>query len=255
MLFPRRPSPLADSDGWPHLAPLPDRSRVLGPWSRAVGFIRDALVVLVIAVLVSYAVKTFLVRSFFIPSASMSSTLEIDDRILVNELHPHPFGLERGDIVVFSDPGGWLSSIPAGHENVIDWALSFVGLTAPDSDQHLVKRVIGLPGDHLLCCNPLGQLEINGVPIEEPYLRDPTAGASETEFDVTVPDGALWVMGDNRKNSADSRSHVDQPGGGFVPLANVVGRAFLISWPPAEIAVIERPFSVFDGVPDHEGTP
>ena len=111
--------------------------------------------------------------------------------------------------------------------------LSFVGLTAPDSNDHLIKRVIGLPGDVVTCCDEYGRLSINGVPIDEPYvlLPDGVTKVSRDDFTVTVPEDSLWVMGDNRYESADSRYNRDKPGNGFVPYDNVVGRAFLISWP------------------------
>ena len=116
---------------------------------------------------------------------------------------------------------------------VFDTILSFVGLTAPDSNDHLIKRVIGLPGDTVVCCNDFGQLTVNGVPLEEPYidLPDGVTKATRDDFEVTVPEGGLWVMGDNRYNSADSTFHRDDPGGGFVPIDDVVGRALIITWP------------------------
>ena len=162
----------------------------------------------------------------------------VNDRIIVNELEPNLMPIQHGDIVVFKDPGGWLDGQPtAAPENPVagffDWLLSVVGLTAPDSNDHLIKRVIGLPGDHVTCCNDFGQMTINGVPIDEPYLKLPAGvtKVSADDFDVTVPAGSLWVMGDNRYNSRDSRYNRDKPGNGFVPMSNVVGRAILITWP------------------------
>ncbi|WP_345750453.1 signal peptidase I [Microbacterium rhizophilus] len=223
-------------------------------------FLRDVLVIVVIAVLVSFLVKTFVVRSFFIPSASMEDTLIIDDRILVDELTPHWAGYSRGDVVVFRDPGGWLPPAPevehTPFEAGVDWVLSLVGLSASDSDDHLVKRIIGLPGDHVVCCNALGQMSINGVPVDElDYLKLPTGDrqASNDAFDVTVPEGALWVMGDNRDKSQDSRYNTDQPGEGFVPQGNVVGRVFLRTWPFDRFGGIDARHEVFAGVPDPEG--
>ncbi|THG31733.1 signal peptidase I [Naasia lichenicola] len=205
---------------------------------RGIGlFLRDVLIILVVAVLVSFLIKTFLVRSFYIPSGSMEDTLQIDDRIIVNQLTPELMPLNRGDVVVFRDPGGWLlAQEPVQQPPVtaaIDWVLSFVGLSAPDSNDHLIKRLIGLPGDHVTCCNALGQMSVNGVPLDEPYIKLPegVTRVSEIDFDVTVPADSLWVMGDNRYNSRDSRYNQDQPTKGFVPISNVVGRALLISWP------------------------
>src|SRR6478752_1109472 len=175
-------------------------------------FLRDVVIIVLVAILVSFLVKTFVVRSFYIPSGSMEDTLLVNDRILVDEITPHFGGYDRGDIVVFEDPGGWLppTTEPARPPVVegLDWLLSIVGLSAPDSDDHLVKRIIGLPGDHVVCCNPLGQITVNDVPIDETlYLKLPTAGdpASGDSFDVTVPPGNLWVLGDNRYRSKDSR--------------------------------------------------
>lgn len=206
--------------------PLADESR-RGGW---VHLVRDVALIVLVALLVSVLVKAFLVRSFYIPSGSMESTLHINDRILVNELSPRFFSVNRGDVVVFTDPGGWLTTRPTAPDPV-EWMLSLVGLTAPDSEHHLIKRVIGLPGDHVACCTSTGQLTINNAPITEPYLKDPTAPASSVLFDVVVPQGSLWVMGDNRANSLDSRFHTTDPGRGFVPIPNVVGTAFLLTWP------------------------
>lgn len=200
-------------------------------------FLRDIVVIFLVAVLVSFLVKTFVVRSFYIPSGSMENTLQINDRIIVNEMQPKLFGLQRGDVVVFKDPGGWLPAPAPSTANPVQKAvgavLDFVGLGASDSDQHLVKRVIGLPGDRITCCNALGQMSVNGVPLKEPYVLLPAGvqAVSAKAFSVTVPAGTIWVMGDNRYSSADSRYHMDDPGKGFVPLDDVVGRAFVVSWP------------------------
>jgi signal peptidase I len=201
-------------------------------------FVRDILLIFLAALLISFLIKTFLVRSFYIPSASMENTLQINDRIIVNELEPGLVPVQHGDVVVFKDPGGWLTptpEVPPANWFVggIDAALAFVGLTAPDSNDHLIKRVIGLPGDTVVCCNDFGQLTVNNVPLAEPYLKlsPGVTKATREDFTVTVPAGKLWVMGDNRYNSADSAFHRNDPTGGFVPVGNVVGRALLISWP------------------------
>lgn len=223
-------------------------------------FLRDVLVIIVIAALVSFLVKTFVVRSFYIPSASMERTLLVDDRILVDELTPNWTGYARGDIVVFEDPGGWLPAHvqePAGPPlaEAIDSILTLIGLSASDSKDHLVKRLIGLPGDHVVCCNALGQIEINGAPIDElSYLNLPEGdtAASNEPFDVTVPAGSLWLMGDNRDRSQDARAHQDLPSGGFVPLDNVVGKTFFTTWPLNRIGAVGGHYDVFNGVPDPE---
>jgi len=220
-------------------------------------FLRDVLVIIVIAVLVSFLVKTFLVRSFYIPSASMENTLQINDRILVDEITPRFTGYQRGDVVVFRDPGGWLDPQPAKPAQpwflaAGDWLLSLVGLSAPDSDDHLIKRVIGLPGDHVVCCNAIGQITVNGTPIDETSYLKLSPGETEptvVPFDVVVPKDSLWVLGDNRDRSRDSRYNQDEPGRGFVPMSNVVGRAFLITWPLSHFGTIDFHHGVFAGVP------
>lgn len=223
-------------------------------------FLRDVLVIIVIAALVSFLVKTFVVRSFYIPSGSMERTLLVNDRILVDELTPRWTGYERGDVVVFKDPGGWLppkTQEPAGPPLVeaVDWVLTLVGISTSDSEDHLVKRVIGLPGDHVVCCNSLGQITINGVPVDElSYLNLPEGDtrASDDPFDVTVPADSLWLLGDNRDRSQDARAHQDLPSGGFVPLENVVGKAFLTTWPLDRIGTIDGHHDIFNGVPEPE---
>ena len=217
-------------------------------------FIRDLLIIFVVALLVSFLIKTFLIRSFYIPSGSMENTLLKNDRIIVNQLEPSMMPIQRGDVVVFTDPGGWLQATVPIEQNPIvagaDWLLSAVGLSAADSNDHLIKRVIGLPGDHVECCNALGQMSVNGVPLSEPYVKLPVGATSVSKdnFDIVVPEGSLWVMGDNRYNSKDSRYNGDTPGKGFVPVDNVVGRAILVSWPVSRWTWLDNYPDVFRGV-------
>ncbi|WP_349897327.1 signal peptidase I [Parafrigoribacterium soli] len=218
-------------------------------------FIRDIVLILLAAIIISVGIKTFLIRSFYIPSGSMENTLQINDRIIVNELVPKVVPIEHGDVVVFKDPGGWLDAQPAAPKQSglaagVDWMLSVVGLSAPDSNDHLIKRVIGLPGDTVACCNTLNQMTVNGVPLDEPYLklRDGAKRASGTDFKVVVPKNSLWVMGDNRYDSKDSRYNTATPSKGFVPMDDVVGRAFLISWPSSHWTWLDNYPEVFDGV-------
>ncbi|WEO75907.1 signal peptidase I [Cryobacterium sp. SO2] len=238
---------------------LPSRSHRLEPDSprkkRGVAiFIRDLLIIFVVALLISFLIKTFLVRSFYIPSGSMENTLLVNDRIIVNQLEPGLVPVSRGDVVVFRDPGGWLPPQAPIEQNPIvaalDWTLSVVGLSAPDSNDHLIKRVIGLPGDHVVCCNALGQMTVNDIPLNEPYVLLPAGqtSASKDAFDVTVPEDSLWVMGDNRYDSLDSRYHPNTPGKGFVPMDNVVGRALVISWPLNRWSWLDDYPEVFRGV-------
>lgn len=218
-------------------------------------FVRDVVVILLVALLVSFVVKTFLIRSFYIPSASMEQTLQINDRVIVNELVPGVMPIQRGDVIVFKDPGGWLlSSAPVDNGfvgNAVEWVLSLVGLASQDSNEHLIKRVIGLPGDTVACCTKAGMLTINGVPVKEPYVSLPSGQTrvSSVNFKVTVPAKSLWVMGDNRYNSMDSRFNTDKPGHGFVSFSDVVGRAFVVSWPVARWSWLSNYSDTFANVP------
>lgn len=236
------PRPVSRRDGG-----RPDRG--------ALGFLRDLLVIIVVAVLASFLIKSFLIRSFFIPSVSMQDTLQVHDRILVNELVPRLVPLQRGDVIVFKDPGGWLDapqvdppSTPAA--SVLEGALSVVGLSTQDTNGHLVKRVIGLPGDHVACCDALGRLTVNGAPVVEPYVvKLPGSDrVSKEDFTTVVPPGDLWVMGDNRFNSEDSRYHPDTKYRGYVPIGDVVGRAFVVSWPVTRWAWLSNYPDTFAGV-------
>jgi len=221
----------------------------------ALRFVRDVVVILLLAVIVSVGVKTFLVRSFYIPSPSMTNTLQVQDRILVNELVPRLMPLQHGDVVVFSDPGGWLHGAAASAsaaQSPIEWTLSAIGLTASSAQDHLVKRVIGLPGDRVECCTAFGQVSVNGSPLNEQgyiHLNPGATDAYPKEFSVTVPKDSLWVLGDNRDNSGDSGYHeVERPGSGFVPVDDVVGRAVVITWPMAHWNWLDDYPDVFAGV-------
>lgn len=220
-------------------------------------FVRDLVVIAVVAVVISVVVKTFFLRPFYIPSASMQPTLLEGDRVLVNLLVPAPMELQRGDVIVFQDPGGWLPTQASPPKPVLravlDGVLETVGLKPEDTDNHLIKRVIGLPGDHVVCCNAYGQLVINDVAIHEPFTIVPdNQPASGMEFDVTVPADSVWVMGDHRYNSEDSRYHQDLPAGGFVPYDDIVGRAFLINWPFDRLQFLGNHPASFAAVPKRD---
>ena len=194
-------------------------------------FIRDLVIILLVALVIAFFVKTFLVRSFYIPSGSMENTLQIDDRVIVDELVPKVIPLKHGDVVVFTDPGGWLTA------------------SEGSGSDHLIKRVIGLPGDTVACCNAAGDMMVNGVPLKEPYTSlGYEKDASGITFDVTVPANSLWVMGDNRYDSEDSRYHQNDPTHGFVPMSDVTGRAVLISWPISRWTWLGDYPNVFAGV-------
>ena len=214
------------------------------------GWLKEIATVVVIAVVLSFLIKTFLFRAFFIPSESMVNTLDVDDRIFVNLLVPEPFALSRGDVVVFRDTKGWLPPAAAKTQGPFTWVqdgLTFVGLLPDNTDQHLVKRVIGLPGDHVVCCDAGGKLTINGTPVDETYIN-PAEVPQVRNFDVTVPEGKVWVMGDNRNHSADSRAHMENDGG-FIDLKNLEGKAAVIAWPLNRIKTLDNYPDVFRNVP------
>ncbi|MER5867660.1 signal peptidase I [Kitasatospora sp. NPDC002040] len=211
--------------------------------------LREIPLIAVAALLIALVLKTFAVQVFVIPSPSMEQTILIGDRVLVDKLTPW-FGSRpsRGEIVVFKDPGGWLEPIHKDkQENVVlrggKQALSYVGLLPSDDEQDLIKRVIGVPGDTIECCDANGRLIVNGTPLDEPYLA-PGNMPSKQPFKVTVPAGRLWVMGDHRDLSADSRYHLNEAGQGTIPMENVVGRAFVIAWPLQRIGQLDVPASL-----------
>jgi len=190
----------------------------------------ETVVLLVLALVVSAIVKTFFVQMFFVPSGSMRPLFVDDDRILVQKISYWNGPVKRGDVVVFDDPGGrWLGVEGAPRLSPVQKALSEVGLYPTGG--HLVKRVIGVGGDHVVCCDKQGRVTVNKVPLSEKAYIMRGASPSDRPFDVTVPKGRLWVMGDNRSNSEDSRYHQDLPGGGTVPEKDVVGKAWAIVWP------------------------
>jgi signal peptidase I len=211
---------------------------------------REIPMLIVLALGLSLLIKTFLVQAFYIPSPSMENTLEPGDRVLVNKFSPW-FGWQpqRGEIVVFKDPDNWLGTTPPAHENPVLGGLKdvlvFIGLLPSDDQRDLIKRVIGVPGDKVACCDAHGRVTVNGVPLKETsYLRPGSAPSLQT-FAVTVPPGRLWVMGDNRGNSADSRYHMNDPGDGTVPISDVVGHAFVLIWPLNRMTGLGIP-STFD---------
>ncbi|WP_128980590.1 signal peptidase I [Streptomyces roseicoloratus] len=188
----------------------------------------------VIALGLAFLIKTFLLQAFLIPSGSMQNTLQEDDRVLVDKLTPW-FGSEpeRGEVVVFRDPADWLSSLPAQEPNAAQRFLGFIGLMPAVGEKHLIKRVIGVAGDTVEC-KGTGPLKVNGKPLTEPYVyagNTPCSPDPGGQFKVTVPPGHLWVMGDHRQASLDSRYHRNDPHGGMVPETDVVGRAVVVAWP------------------------
>jgi signal peptidase I len=189
-------------------------------------------ILLVFALVLALLIKSFVVQAFFIPSSSMENTLEIGDKVLVNKLVYDFRSIHRGDVIVFNGDGSW-DPVPAQPAPLVSrlWdSISGLFGTAPGVHDY-IKRVIGVPGDHVACCNRLGQVTVNGVPLSEKSYLYPGDAPSEQRFSITVPAGRLWVMGDHRSVSWDSRGHMSDPGDGSIPENHVVGRAFVIVAP------------------------
>ena len=221
---------------------------------KATPILRESVIVIGLALLLSLIVKTWLMQAFYIPSESMENTLVIGDRVIVNKLVPSPMSLQRGDVIVFEDPDHWLpATVPVQRSplaSALNSTLIFVGLLPSDEGNHLIKRVIGLPGDHVVCCNKNRQLTVNGAALTEPYVF-PGDLPSEESFDITVPAGKVWVMGDHRSDSADSRPHDENSGGvkGSVPESLIVGRALTVVWPLEHWAWLSNSPATFAKVP------
>jgi len=204
-----------------------------------------ALVVVLVVVL-TMVVKNLFVQPFYIPSGSMEPGLVKNDRILVEKVSYWGSGTpQRGDVVVFKDPDHWLSpDEDSGPGNPLTKALSFIGLYP--SGGHLVKRVIGVGGDRVVCCDSQGRITVNGKALNESSYLPKGTKASLVRFDVRVPSGDLWVMGDNRGESYDSRGHMGDPGGGFVPARLVVGKVVALMWPLSRFRILHRPATFAD---------
>jgi signal peptidase I len=216
-------------------------------------FWRELPVLIIIALVIALLIKSFVVQAFYIPSPSMEQTLDVGDKVLVNKLVYHFRSIQPGDIVVFNGEGSWNPLPPASKASsdplarLYDRAIlplfrSIIGLfgTAPGQEDY-IKRVIGVPGDHVACCTAAGLVTVNGVPLREKSYLFPGNVPSTSHFSITVPPGRLWVMGDHRFVSFDSRGHVSYPGGGTAPESQVVGRAFMIVWPPSRWRILPIP--------------
>ena len=224
---------------------------------RAWAFTRELLIVVIGAVVVSSLLRAFVGQMFIIPSQSMENTLLVGDRVVVQKLTD----FQRGDVVVFSDPGGWLQEEPAGDPGPWDKVFEFIGLPTSSTPGHLIKRVIGMPGDKVVCCDSKGRIKVNGQSLDETsYLYTEPDGVqihpSDVKFEVVVPKDRIFVMGDHRDLSADSRCHLSdlstRQGTGqaaFVPISQVVGPAFAIAAPFARAGRLQRP-NTFTEVPD-----
>lgn len=204
---------------------------------RRMSWWQETFLLLSLALGTSIVVKAFFMQMFFVPSASMNPELVEEDRILVEKISMWDGGVERGDVVVFEDPGGWLGATPepTGFQEF----LSLLGLY-PEGG-HLVKRVIAVGGERVVCCDKQGRLTVDGAPLDEQEYLGPGTAPSQKQFDVVVPEDAVWVMGDNRSNSQDSRFHLSDPGKGSVPLDNVVGKVWGIVWPIDRLEILDQP--------------
>jgi signal peptidase I len=207
--------------------------------SRKGSVLREFPILVIVALAVSLVIKSFLVQFFYIPSGSMENTLQINDRVAVNKIPFISKSIDRGDVVVFRDPSNWLPEPYADNQNKviakIKEGLVLVGVLPNPAKQYLVKRVIGIAGDNVVGKD--GIVTINGKETTEPYIF---AGnkPSELDFNVTVPEGKIWVMGDHRGASADSRYHQDDVNNGFVPESIVTGRVVGIIWPIKNIGTV-----------------
>lgn len=200
--------------------------------------VKEFIVLIISALVISVLVRAFIFQPFYIPSGSMENTLQINDTIAVNKLSPRFGKINRGDIVVFKDPGNWVTSAnpDINSNNWFESILYKVNLGYSSEDVFLIKRVIGVEGDIVESKGGTNPITVNGIPIEEEYLKEGIA--STMPFKVKVPPGRIWVMGDNRNNSGDSRFHQDNGYDGTVSTDNVVGKAFAIIWPFSRMQVL-----------------
>jgi signal peptidase I len=195
-----------------------------------------------IALLLALLIKTFLVQAFSIPSDSMQDTLQRGDRVLVDKLTPW-FGSEpeRGEVVVFHDPANWLSGEPTPEPNIAQQVLSKIGLMPDAAEKDLIKRTIAIGGDTVECKKG-GPVVVNGKQLDEPYIFPGNTACDDAPFGpITVPKGKIWVMGDHRQNSQDSRYHMQDSTQGFVPVDKVVGRAVVVAWPVTRWSTLPVP--------------
>lgn len=232
-----------------------------GRVSRAGSWLAELVIVLVVALAISAILRAFVFQIFEIPSGSMENTLKVNDRVAAVKLKD----FQRGDIVVFEDPAGWLPPAPSS-TSPARRALELVGLLPDSSKNYLIKRVVGMPGDQVKCCEPDGRITVNGVPLDETsYLysvNGQQVSPSEMEFDVVVPRDRIFVLGDHRNASGDSRYHLcdaaraGMPQGmtAFPPVSDVVGPAEALVAPLNRITGFSPP-STYANVPDAASAP
>ena len=214
---------------------------------------REILIVVVVALVASALLRAFVVQAFFVPSGSMLPEIQLHDRILVSRIGD----IDRGEVVVFEDPDNWIPAAeaaapPTGVRKGLEW----IGVLPASGHEHLVKRVIGMPGDHVVCCKN-GKLVINGVEVDESdFLMQGDEPADNLTFNVVVPADHVFVLGDNRYNSGDSSRRIQcgDPASGFVPMDLVTGRAFAVVWPRSNMHKLGVP-DAYDDVPPGDSPP
>jgi signal peptidase I len=205
-------------------------------------FWREFPILVAVALILAVLIKSYALQAFFIPSGSMENTLEVNDRVLINKLVYDFRGIHRGDIVVFDGDGSWDPGTVPSTNPFAEFASNFASMFGFGHPGDIyVKRVIGLPGDHVACCDAEGRVTVNSVPLSETSYLYPGDVPSSSRFNIVVPSGQLWVMGDHRSVSADSRDHLGDPGGGTIPVNSVLGRAFIIIWPPSRWRILPIP--------------